>query len=482
MLKNSIILYGGTPPSSLSYHPNDDSAGAYAEPALYILDLIGRRWGLLPPPRDSVNEMDGPIQCAKTDILRAEKRLSSERSRGFMLGAVGGLTTEVAECSAVLEVCHWRLEKLLQERSALRDPPPHRWGCTLIGQRQRALLLGGWTALEAASHKNMLVVDFEDELERQRRQEIEFLARLERDAIQERVREYGESLVSCFELEARIRLIKEREAREVVSMVDEDTRSGYPPLFQPAAVKAVRISQSSVWLEWEQPLLNTRYHCVGAHSLTYYLYKRINDDLISVGDRVFVSYKDKHFPAKIETRNSRENSYTVCYESQLGVERRVPRSRITKIKMPKSQHRALIGESSKLCTIIVDPSDWTLIYTGSDTFYACSNLVSDYALEKNKDFSSEFTFALQIHGLDYPLYEMSLLSAPTTVRTSAAVLQDGGIATAAKLNPLSSMSSGSSYHTGKLFSNEVSEEERGRRSLMRRGHEWNAVGTFDHFL
>ena len=125
--------------------------------------------------------MEAPILAAQADIVRARERVEVELARGLALGAKGGLTADHAEAEAVLNVCRWRLKMLEKERSELRAPPESRWGLALQSTGQRAILLGGWDQWAVASrHDSTFILDLEQEMERRRRLEDEFQARLGR--------------------------------------------------------------------------------------------------------------------------------------------------------------------------------------------------------------------------------------------------------------------------------------------------------------
>jgi hypothetical protein len=87
LLNDFVFIFGGTRPSALKYSPIDDT-DLISEPLslLFAFDTRTTRWIKMEPPRDTRREMDGPLEIARTDVIRAENRLEMERSKGFMLG------------------------------------------------------------------------------------------------------------------------------------------------------------------------------------------------------------------------------------------------------------------------------------------------------------------------------------------------------------------------------------------------------------
>jgi hypothetical protein len=90
-LDSYVILFGGTHPTSLCNRPVDESSDdkdGKPNSHVHILDIRSMRWTNLVPPRDTAREMDAPLAIAHSDIIRAERRLESEKNKGFMLGTV----------------------------------------------------------------------------------------------------------------------------------------------------------------------------------------------------------------------------------------------------------------------------------------------------------------------------------------------------------------------------------------------------------
>lgn len=57
-------------------------------------------------------------------------------------GALNGRTIEHAEAQAVLQVCKWRYNMLMNEQSEVSVAPRGRWGASLVAQGQRMLYIG----------------------------------------------------------------------------------------------------------------------------------------------------------------------------------------------------------------------------------------------------------------------------------------------------------------------------------------------------
>lgn len=466
-LDGYIVVFGGTRPSSLSYAPVDDAIVSL--PRLYALSLADNKWRSLPPPRDTHCQMDEPLKMAETDIIRARNRLENERSRGHMLGAVHGMTVETAECEAVLLVCEWRKRMLLIERDELRDPPLHRWGCSLAAVGQRAYLVGGWTATRAADREDVLMLDFEDELERRRRQETEFHARLERERRSEEAQKHCHDLLTKHELEVRARAQVERERKETATMSAEDFRSSFPPLLKPACVRFVKASRSTIWVCWDAMTVNTRNAHVHPDSVTYALYKRIGLHIIIKGDRVSVEQNPprRHSIDGTVQYAGKNGTYCVKYDKKMGVEKNIDRNRMKK-RFERGEGPETIQHSdTDLPTVVADPQEWMCIYEGRANSYACTNLVPTTVLAAMPAHTESVTFALQVLGLDFPLYERSLLSDPATFKTE---VERNGVSVAA---------SGNDTVTKRVVTYEVEGKV---HTMDQRGSAHTSVGTSVHYI
>jgi hypothetical protein len=102
-----------------------------------------------------------------------------------LTGVLGGKTVEVAEAQAVLAVCKWRKEVLLKEQKELVHPPPPRFGASItrLGRvrGRRLLYMGGWNLDRAVAKGESMVLNLEQELEKQRRLDDEYKAKLGRE-------------------------------------------------------------------------------------------------------------------------------------------------------------------------------------------------------------------------------------------------------------------------------------------------------------
>lgn len=240
-----LLVVGGTPPTSLSYHPIDTD---YSR--TYALDTRTMRW-IEPRPVDTTNYFDEPIKIAETDVLRARRRVDDEKLRGMSHGVRRGETVALAEAEAVLEICKWRLRMLTMERESFRPPPSCRFGHTLCTMKKRAILLGGWDDTEITSKEESYVLDMEPELERNRRIEEEFEARLERDRVADETANLADSLSAQYEMRMRIAAEKADQARERELMAIEEIRCCVPPISKPNPVRFVKASHNTIWVEWD---------------------------------------------------------------------------------------------------------------------------------------------------------------------------------------------------------------------------------------
>jgi hypothetical protein len=315
---------------------------------------------------------------------------------------------------------------LLLERDELRDPPVHRWGCSLEGVGQRAYLLGGWTATAAAHRSDILILDFEDELERRRRQEMEFYAKLERERQSEESLRFSHELQTKHELEVFIQAQRDREIRETSCMIEEDIRSSFPPLFKPQCVHFVKSNRNTIWLSWDAVTFNSRGIAVDPSTIKYSLYKQGGFPSLLKGDLVEVQQHQqslvKSFTGVIQSASKQGETFTVKYDHKRGLEKGVIRERIGKVLNNAGEPETLSFEDkvlSEVCTIQIDLLHWELIYSGNLTDYACTHLVPTNILEKDSSYTRSFSFTLQVLGADYPIYENSLLSDVSTYYTSS---------------------------------------------------------------
>lgn len=145
---------------------------------------------------------------------------------------------------------------LLKEQHELLNAPLSSWGGAICmmpsaGNTQwegnRALLHGGWSlrgaygdvCAQAGTERPvdirenadvttdcMMVLDLEQELERRRRLEEEFHAKLERDRKEEESRAFQNKIQSLFELREAARKARERQQDEIRRMEFEDVSAG----------------------------------------------------------------------------------------------------------------------------------------------------------------------------------------------------------------------------------------------------------------
>ena len=283
-----VLVSGGTPPTSLAYRNCDiEYSRAYA------LDVYTMRW-IEPPPLQTSNYYDTPLQIAEADIMRAKTKMEEEKLRGLSKGVRGGKTPGYAEAEAVLEICKWRKNMLLNEKGNFRAPPKPRWGGTLCEMGQRALLVGGWGETEVTSSEEHFVIDLEPELERNRRMEDEFEAKLERDRIADETANYADMLSANYEKRAMAAAERSNQARERELMAIEEIRCCVPPLSQPPSVRLVKASHNCIWVEWDAPKKKANGDKLTKEELSnvsYILWCSGGYERLYEGDRVIVTMK-----------------------------------------------------------------------------------------------------------------------------------------------------------------------------------------------
>ena len=127
LLGEYVFVVGGCAPTSLSNRLADNTSDNSIR--IYALNLTSMRWSN-PIPVENTESLNIPLQIAETDIIRAKRRLDSERDNAKMLGARNCQTVEVAEAEAILQVCEWRKGMLLKEQSELLPSPSACFGVT----------------------------------------------------------------------------------------------------------------------------------------------------------------------------------------------------------------------------------------------------------------------------------------------------------------------------------------------------------------
>lgn len=191
-----VFVLGGAHPTSLTNAHVDESHSR-----LFALDPAAHRW-IQPHPVLSTEYFEKPMEISRADIIRAQQRAEAEKHRGFALGARNGMTVERAEADAVLEVCRWRLKTLEKDCASTCEPPPARWGATFTRIGQRAMYLGGWKRDGIVAKEDMFVLNMEHDMERARREDDDYRARLERDRQAQEWNTSMNDIESAFELKA----------------------------------------------------------------------------------------------------------------------------------------------------------------------------------------------------------------------------------------------------------------------------------------
>lgn len=240
-----VIVKGGVLPTALGYRPVDKE---YTR--LHVFDTQKLCWTncTTVASKESMNE---PLHMANMEIARAKQRVDIEHRRGMMLGAPGGLTAELLEARRMAEVSEWRKDMLLAELDSMIAPPPPRWGDTGVPIGSRILVYGGWTDRRAAMEEDTLVLDAEDDLERARRLEDEFQARIETERLENEARGRGNDLQSAFELRMILAAEREREENERRIMGVCDILSRLPELTRPPPIRFVKSNEHTIWVEWD---------------------------------------------------------------------------------------------------------------------------------------------------------------------------------------------------------------------------------------
>ena len=298
-----IVLKGGVLPTALGYRPIDKDYTL-----LYMFDTQKLTWKSCTTmaSKESMNE---PLYMAEMEIARANQRVEVEHRRGMMLGAPGGLTAELLEARRLAEVSKWRKEMLLAELETMIAPPAPRWGGTAATIGSRILLYGGWTDQHAAKEEDTLVLDAEDDLERSRRLEDEFQARIETERLENEARGRGNDLQSAFELRMILAAEREREANERRIMGVCDILSRLPELTRPNPVRFLRSNEHTIWVEWD-PVYKDAYG-KPVENVEYLLLLSGGYVPLGVNDRVEVK------PSKEFMKNLRDRMNAEAEEKKL---------------------------------------------------------------------------------------------------------------------------------------------------------------------
>lgn len=248
VLGEYCFVVGGGEPTAL----RNVTADGHGYIRIYALHLPTMVWSN-PIPIENTESLEIPLQIAESDIIRAKAQVEEERDRAKALRARRGMTVELAEAEAVLQVCEWRKSMLLKEQTELIPSPQNCFGSTFERIGQRSLLMGGWdnaTAIDTT--KYLLMLDLEMEHEKRRRLNDEFHAKLERGKQADENKTFLEKLQSSYELRAMIAMEKLNEKRENRRMNIEDICSSLPPLTKPNKVKCLSRNQHTVWVSWNR--------------------------------------------------------------------------------------------------------------------------------------------------------------------------------------------------------------------------------------
>jgi hypothetical protein len=279
-----VLSFGGVEPTSLKFVPVE-----HRSTDLYTLNLRTWKWSIAIPINDN-KYLEKPLEIAQADIIRAEKRMTEERDRGFSLGVLNGKTVEFAEACAVLDVCKWRKNKLKQEQQDLAEPPPPRWAAsvTRLGRTKgrRLLFLGGWNMGGAVAKGDSMVLNLEQEHEKQRRIDDEYKSKLNRDRIREEAQVMMENLETVAQLRDKIRRERMRESRELAEMVKADLLSSLPPLSIVPPVRCMKCNKDTMWVAWDRITQNSERVDIDPSTVQYFLYMRCGFQNFLVNDRV----------------------------------------------------------------------------------------------------------------------------------------------------------------------------------------------------
>ena len=281
-----IVVVGGIQPTCLKHTLVDEDNGDEGV-RVHVLDPNTQRW-VLSRPKASAQALDGPLSIAEADLIRARERVQAEKARGLSLGVLNGKTIEFVESEAILQVCEWRLKMLLQEKQQTRPAPPACWGTNgfeLV--RQRAFMLGGWEDNKGMDmSEGPLLLDFETEAERIRREADEFSAKLQL----ERDEQESKARLDNFLSAAELRALREREAlmeeKERRIMAIEEILSALPPLSKPNLVHFIKANDHTVWVAWDRVNTKANGEHIEEDEVVYFLYVKSDFQTIIKGDRV----------------------------------------------------------------------------------------------------------------------------------------------------------------------------------------------------
>ena len=112
-------------------------------------------------------------------------------------------------------------------------------------------------------------------------------------------------------------------------------------------------------------------------------------------------------------------------------------------------------------TVVPDFKDgWTLVYSGTDNYYACTNLIPDEILLAEPGITVPVAFMVQCSGAEYPREEFSLLSDPVVIWTKIPVIEGDSLDTGVE-----SHSSNKSVQTHSTTSSALMAEVKTNRKI-----------------
>jgi hypothetical protein len=206
------------------------------------------------------------------------------------------------------------------------------------GFGNRAIFHGGWNfgdhwgginhqKLQFGSHANLsckeavnccIILDLEQEMERRRRLEEEFHAKLERDRLENERINFQQQIQSLFELREVKRKEVLQQAYELKKMAVEDYLSSLPPLSLPPSVKLAKANETTLWVRWARVYRNSYGKPIDPKTVTYSVYMAGGFDTINLGDRVLCTPPPKVTAAPQLTARDEERNAMFSEPSESG--------------------------------------------------------------------------------------------------------------------------------------------------------------------
>lgn len=324
-----LMVLGGAVPTCLNHSPVDNgpnpgkASDENLDPPLlkvYALNTVTMVWSAVTGYDGISLCMSGILDAAKMDEKISETRCEEEKWRGMAMGVSQGLTLEYMQAVTLRDISRWRRQEVEKDISSIQKAPITRWGFTIgYACGMRAFLFGGWEPTtrigdgstsnvilgtkkvlvnkarnrldlgQAASKSlDILVMDLEHDLERRRRLEEEFHARLERERQLTEKRARQLQILTMYDVRKAKEAELLAESAERAMMTIEDIRSSLPPLSRPNPVRLKHCNEHTMWLEWDKVAVNTRRQSLPAGQPTYMLFMRGGFETISLGDNVWV--------------------------------------------------------------------------------------------------------------------------------------------------------------------------------------------------